>query len=497
MKPFRKCSCRHPGTRQLVGKTCPELTKKGHGKWYAKYDAPTAPGEKRRQVTIGPYDTATECKEALAKAVAARGGAAGRTTNTKIKVGEFFDERYEARRQESETGEGLKPGTLDSEREIIDLYVRPGLGHLAMAKVTTDHIRDLYAAMRLINREDADPGEHAELLRRLLKARASKDGKRTQTRPISESRIRRVHAVLTGGFNDAIHAWGVIEVSPAEGVWRTKGGTRRKRRLRPLLWSEERVARWQETGQVPAPVMVWTPVQTGNFLDFTEASGERLQALFHLDAYWGLRRGELVGLERSEVSVPRRRLHVRASQADDELDDTKSDAGDRQIIVDPGTAAVLKSAQTRQAAERLQWGEAYEDSGRFFAREDGTALRPEYVSERFAIILNRYATMRRRLDNGWTVEKVARRHRTTVEAVRIVAAMPLPPIRFHDLRHGAATMLLAAGVDMKLVADVLGHASANFTRDVYAVVAEELAEAAAAAIEAFVPRRKARRTGSG
>ncbi|WP_313949951.1 MULTISPECIES: tyrosine-type recombinase/integrase [unclassified Frankia] len=74
--------------------------------------------------------------------------------------------------------------------------------------------------------------------------------------------------------------------------------------------------------------------------------------------------------------------------------------------------------------------------------------------------------------------------------------MPLPPIRFHDLRHGAATMLLAAGVDMKLVADVLGHASSNFTRDVYAVVAEELAEAAAVVIEEFVPRRS-RGTGAG
>lgn len=49
---------------------------------------------------------------------------------------------------------------------------------------------------------------------------------------------------------------------------------------------------------------------------------------------------------------------------------------------------------------------------------------------------------------------------------------------------------------MKLVADVLGHASSNFTRDVYAVVAEELAEAAAVVIEEFVPRRS-RGTGAG
>jgi len=49
--------------------------------------------------------------------------------------------------------------------------------------------------------------------------------------------------------------------------------------------------------------------------------------------------------------------------------------------------------------------------------------------------------------------------------------------------------MLASGAPIKLVADVLGHASSSFTSDVYAVVAEELAEAAAVAVAAFVPRR--------
>ena len=65
----------------------------------------------------------------------------------------------------------------------------------------------------------------------------------------------------------------------------------------------------------------------------------------------------------------------------------------------------------------------------------------------------------------------------------------LPPVRFHDLRHGAATMLIAAGQPVKVVSEILGHSTAAFTMDVYAVVAEELAEAAAAAIAAYMPRR--------
>ncbi|MFD1658130.1 tyrosine-type recombinase/integrase [Streptomyces caeni] len=72
--------------------------------------------------------------------------------------------------------------------------------------------------------------------------------------------------------------------------------------------------------------------------------------------------------------------------------------------------------------------------------------------------------------------------------MRVALLMPLPPIRFHDLRHGAATMFLAAGVDGEFVSEVLGHASVAFTKDVYAVVAEETAADATRRIAAFIPR---------
>ncbi len=206
--------------------------------------------------------------------------------------------------------------------------------------------------------------------------------------------------------------------------------------------------------------------------------------------YWGLRRGELVGLERADLSVNTRRMHVRQAQADDELDDTKTENGDRQIVFDEETAKILLACRKQQLEERVGWGEAYTDSGRVFTYEDGRSLRPAYVSQRFALLIERYAAIRRRHAEAWPVERIARRHRVPVDAVHIALTMPLPPIRFHDLRHGVATMLIAAGPPMKLVSDVLGHASVAFTSDVYAVVAEELAEQAAAAISAFVPRRQ-------
>ena len=91
-----------------------------------------------------------------------------------------------------------------------------------------------------------------------------------------------------------------------------------------------------------------------------------------------------------------------------------------------------------------------------FTREDGSALREGAISERFALLAGKAG---------------------------------LPPIRFHDLRHGAASMAIAAGVPVKSVAEHLGHATAAFTQDVYAAVSDEMAEQAADLLAAFIPRK--------
>jgi integrase len=158
----------------------------------------------------------------------------------------------------------------------------------------------------------------------------------------------------------------------------------------------------------------------------------------------------------ADVDLAGRRVHVRQAQVDDELDSTKSEDSDRIVTIDPGTADVLRAWRKAQLAERIAWAAVWTDTGRVFTREDGTALRPGAVSEHFATV---------------------------------VARLGLPPVRFHDLRHGAATMLLAAGQPPKVISETLGHSTVAFTMDVYTEVATELAEAAALAIAAFIPRK--------
>lgn len=314
--------------------------------------------------------------------------------------------------------------------------------------------------MRAINRPDRE-GASTELIRRLIDARAAKPhspGRLASTRPLSEARIRRVHAVALSALSAAVPQ--TLPHNPAAAI--KFGGKRGARKLRPLLWTEPRVSRWRETGEMPAPVMVWTAQQCGTFLDSLlpgderERKAERLYALYQLAAYSGMRRSELAGLAWADVDLSCGRAHIRQAQVDDALDSTKSADSDRHLAIDDGTIAVLRAWRKTQLAERVAWGPAWSDSGRVFTREDGSTLRPEWISQRFAALVTRAG---------------------------------LPPIRFHDLRHGAASMLLAASQPPKVISNRLGHATVAFTMDTYTEVAEELDAAAAAAVAAYIPRR--------
>lgn len=214
---------------------------------------------------------------------------------------------------------------------------------------------------------------------------------------------------------------------------------------------------WGLTDLRPSPVMVWTPALLGVFLD--HAIADRLYALFHLVAFRGLRRGEACGvrwidldLEDGVLSVAKQ-LIVLDGQVEE--GDPKTESSDGVVALDKGTVAVLRMHRKRQLQEKQQWGSAWQDSGRIFTREDGSELNPDAVSQRFT---------------------------------RLSFTAGLPPIRLHDLRHGAATLSLAAGNDMKITSAMLRHSSLAMTSDLYASVLPEVAHAAAEASAALVPR---------
>ena len=128
----------------------------------------------------------------------------------------------------------------------------------------------------------------------------------------------------------------------------------------------------------------------------------------------------------------------------------------RTISLPPSTVAALRRHRKDQAERRLLCGEAWQDSGVVVDRGDGGAVHPDSLSHAFAE----------------TAERVG-----------------LADVRLHDLRHAFATTLLAAGVNVKVVSEALGHASTAFTMDTYAHVLPTMGEQVARAIEAALGER--------
>jgi len=175
------------------------------------------------------------------------------------------------------------------------------------------------------------------------------------------------------------------------------------------------------------------------FLESARQSGERFEALYVLAITTGLRRGELLGLRWDDADLELGTLRVGRALVREggrhTLGETKTRRGRRQINLTPRTVNALKNHRKKQLEEKMKLVGLYKDHGLIFASGVGTPINPENLIKRsFKPLL----------------EKAG-----------------LPKIRFHDLRHTCATLLLGRGVHPKLVQELLGHATIAMTLDTY------------------------------
>jgi integrase len=182
---------------------------------------------------------------------------------------------------------------------------------------------------------------------------------------------------------------------------------------------------------------VWEPEEANAFLAAVEP--HRLGVMFEVEIRSGLRRGELCGLRWSDVDLVRRELvaRVQLTQIAGQVIEgpIKTSAGqDRAVSLDDAAIGALMAWKLQQDQERDEAGSAYQESGRVFTYEDGRQLRPAYVSRLFD---------------------------TVIENAK------LRDIRFHDLRHLHASLMIAEGVPLAVVSKRLGHSTIAVTVDLY------------------------------
>jgi integrase len=243
---------------------------------------------------------------------------------------------------------------------------------------------------------------------------------------LSASTVHKMHAILHKALARAV-AWHMVPRNVTEVVEPPQPAPKE---MRPL-----------------------SPTEAHRFLD--AARGERFEALYVLAITTGMRQGELLALRWQDVDVENATISIGR---------TLTRNGGRVAIGEPKTKKSRRSIRlTSRAVEALKahleyqlrqieiLGDRYEDQGLLFTTDTGGPVNPSNLRKRsFAPLLKK---------------------------------AKLPHIRFHDLRHTCATLLLTQGTHPKYVQELLGHATIAITLDTYSHVLPGMGDQTARAMQ--------------
>jgi integrase len=259
-----------------------------------------------------------------------------------------------------------------------------------------------------------------------LYSHAKRAGRKDGKGGLSGRTVHHVHRVLTNAFNAGVK-WQLLANNPVKAA------------TPPRPETKEMVALSQQQSLLLLDVLENSPLRLPVFLALTT----------------GMRRGELLGLKWSDIDWDRAIVTVRRSLKESrcglELQRPKTARSARTIALPPIALEVLRSHKAVQAESRMRLGKTYHDQGFVLAEPDGALKRPDALSTNFAAFIRRHPEM--------------------------------PKVRFHDLRHTHASLLLQAGEHAKVVSERLGHSSVAFTLDTYGHLMPGMEEGAAAKLD--------------
>jgi integrase len=446
---FKRCGCTDSATGKQLGTTCPDLTKRHHGTWCYEVRIDATRG--RRKLKRSGFARESDARAVLEQ-IADLIKLAGDDARTRRRIGDMVAEkttrggqlptvedirrRLGLRREldASETFGEAWAVWLASRRKARPSYANtleqhgrnwllPVLADVALDRLTGEHCAAVFERIDMFN----DEIEAAREDGRMPVLPGDVRGRKKYTGVATQHRI---YGVLRVFLN---HQWKRAHKIPFNPVYAVELET--------------------ETRAAP---LVWDPAQVAHFLDFT--ADDRLALLWRFLLLRGFRRGELCGMADADTDADRGAVTVNVAliQVNGKLvwGKPKSKAGERIVGLDTHSVAAVNAHRRLRKRERLAAGEAWEDSGRMFTDELGAALHPEYVSRRFRALATEAG---------------------------------LPVIKFHAGRHTAATLALEAGVDIKIVAEQLGHSTTRITQDLYQHVRLQVHQDSAEKVVALLP----------
>jgi integrase len=249
---------------------------------------------------------------------------------------------------------------------------------------------------------------------------------------LSPATVQKIHVVLHKALDQAVK-WNLIPRNVTEAVNAPRPAPKE---MRPL-----------------------TPDEARKLLE--TARGDSMEALYVLAVHTGIRQGELLGLKWEDVDLEGGVVRIRHTLTRNRgrllLGEPKTKKSRRTVRLTETAAQTLREHLERQLEEIERLGDLYQDQGLVFTTQVGTPINPTNLRKRsFASLLERAG---------------------------------LPTIRFHDLRHTCATLLLLSNVHPKYVQELLGHATITITLDTYSHVLPGMGDQTAAAMERALFRR--------
>ena len=320
----------------------------------------------------------------------------------------------------------VKPRTLKIYQDDIRLHIKPYLAAVKLNELDTHTVQRFFNTLLRSGKRVPKRDKEGKIVK--------KDGKTVyEGAPLSSKTVKNVHGVLHGALRQAV-VNRYIPINPADGDF-CKLPKIQKQEIKPL-----------------------DEVQIADFLKAIH--GDRFEELFLVTLFTGLRQGEVLGLtwdcvdfDNGTLLVNKQmQLHQEQGIKAYQLVPTKNSKS-RTITAAPSVMSLLKRRRAIQAQQHLEAGPLWQDSDLVFTDELGRHLTKSSVYRSFK---------------------------------KIVAAIGRPDARFHDLRHSYAVAAIRSGDDIKTVQGNLGHATAAFTLDVYGHVTDQMKQASAARMEAFI-----------
>ncbi len=243
---------------------------------------------------------------------------------------------------------------------------------------------------------------------------------------LSPATVQKIHVVLHKALSQAVK-WSLVPRNVTEAATAPRPSPKE---MRPL--STEEVRKLLEA-----------------------ARGDRLEALWVLAVHTGMRQGELLALKWTDVDLETGKVGVRRTLTRESghytLGEPKTKRSRRTVKLTGAATEALRAHLGRQMEDMDRLGDLYRDQGLVFTSDSGAPLNPSNVRNR--------------------------------NLRRLTSKAGLPTIRFHDLRHTCATLLLSKNVHPKIVQEMLGHATVAITLDTYSHVLPGMGDQAAAAME--------------